>query len=116
MTGYEIRRLPDERGRVTFGAFDDGELVTKASGRVEWMALRIVVEHVYKLHSESRCSGPVGVVHAANPAGRCSHIIENIVRTVEPTEWTTWSQFAGIATESFMSWSAQNEGSAINAL
>src|ERR1700693_188688 len=51
MTGYEIRKLADERGLITFGAFNDGELVTKASGRVGWMALRIVVERVYKLHS-----------------------------------------------------------------
>jgi hypothetical protein len=50
MTGYEIRKLPDERGGVTFGAFNDGELITKASGRVEWMALRTVVDMVYKLH------------------------------------------------------------------
>jgi hypothetical protein len=50
MTGYEIRMLPDERGRVTFGAFNDGKLVAKGSGRVEWMALRTVVEIVYKLH------------------------------------------------------------------
>ena len=40
-----------ERGLVTFGAFDDNELVVKADGRVEWIALRTLAQRVYALHS-----------------------------------------------------------------
>src|SRR5271169_3600140 len=46
-----IRDLPQERGLVTVGAFDGAELVAKGSGRVEWIALRVLVERVYVLHS-----------------------------------------------------------------
>jgi hypothetical protein len=38
-------------------------LVTKASGRVDWMALWMVVERVYKLHSRMALQEPVGVAH-----------------------------------------------------
>ncbi len=50
LTGYEIRALPFERGQVTLGAFDGNELVLKASGRVEWTALKALVHRVYVLH------------------------------------------------------------------
>ena len=51
LTGYQIRELRLERDKVTFGAFDGPILVAKTSGRVEWMALKSLVHHVYLLHS-----------------------------------------------------------------
>jgi hypothetical protein len=50
LTGYEIRELRSERGQFIFGAFDGAKLVVKASGRVEWMALKALVQRVYTLH------------------------------------------------------------------
>ncbi len=100
LTGYEIRELPLERGQVTLGAFDGTELVVKASGRVEWMALKALVYRVYVLHSRiamQRHDWRCCTLSVA--AGRCRFITENIVRTVGPTRSTTWSRFAGIATE-----------------
>jgi HNH endonuclease len=95
MTGYEIRKLPAEQGRVTFGAFDDGELIAKASGRVDWMALRSVVEIVYKLHIRiamqragwrcARCksSRPLQPHHRKYRSHGGTHRIENL----EPVCW-----------------------------
>lgn len=51
LTGYEVRKLDADSQLVTFGAFKGDELVAKASGQVDWMALRKLVEQVYKLHS-----------------------------------------------------------------
>jgi HNH endonuclease len=51
LTGYEIRELSAGPQQVTLGAFDDEELVVKASGRVEWTALKALVHFVYLLHS-----------------------------------------------------------------
>ena len=106
LTGYEIRKFPPERGFVTFGAFNNGELVVKASGRVEWIALRTIVQRVYVLHSriamqqsDWRC------VHAAVLGGLCSRTIASIGRTVEPTGSIILNRSAGIVTGSFISWS-----------
>jgi HNH endonuclease len=95
MTGYEIRKLPDERGRVTFGAFNDGELIAKASGRVEWIALRTVVEIVYKQHiriamqragwrcTRCRSSRPLQPHHRKYRSHGGTHRIDNL----EPVCW-----------------------------
>lgn len=95
LTGYEIRKLADERGRVTFGAFNDGDLVAEASGRVEWMALRTVVEIVYKLHIQiamqragwrcTRCkaSRPLQPHHRKYRSHGGTHRIDNL----EPVCW-----------------------------
>ena len=56
---------------------------------------------------ESQSNGTIGAAHAVVRAGRCRFITENIVPTEEPTRSRTWNRFAGIAIESFMSWSAQ---------
>ena len=52
LTGYEVCKLDADSHLVTFGAFNGDELVAKASGQVDWMALRKLVEQVYKLHSQ----------------------------------------------------------------
>jgi hypothetical protein len=36
---------------LTVGVFDGAELVMKASGRLLWMALTVLVERVYELHN-----------------------------------------------------------------
>ena len=95
LTGYEIRRLRDDRGLATFGAFQNDELVMKASGRVEWMALRTLVERVYGLHTrivmeqyEWRCARcrsrrPLHPHHRRYRSHGGTHRIENL----EPVCW-----------------------------
>ena len=51
LTGYEVRLLSNDSGRVRLGAFDGGTLVAEASGVVEWLALENLVERVYQIHS-----------------------------------------------------------------
>ena len=81
MTGYEIRKLADAQGLITFGAFSDGELVAKASGRVEWMALRIVVERV-------QAALPDG--DAASWLGLCPLQVEQTVAAASPKISFAW--------------------------
>jgi hypothetical protein len=95
LTGYEIRKLPPEQGRVAVGAFDATELVAKASGRVEWMALRVLVERVYVLHSRiaierhdwrcARCRArrPLQIHHRKYRSHGGTHQVENL----EPVCW-----------------------------
>lgn len=95
MTGYDIRKLADERGLVTFGAFSGAELIAKASGRVEWMALRTIVQRVYALHSRiamqragwrcSRCRSmrPLQPHHRKYRSHGGTHRIDNL----EPVCW-----------------------------
>lgn len=51
LTGYDIRELPEQPGLITVAAFNGPEFILKASGRVEWIALKKLVESVYTLHS-----------------------------------------------------------------
>ena len=51
LTGYQIIELPPEHGFVTVGAFEGGNLIVKALGRAEWIALNTLVDRVYMLHS-----------------------------------------------------------------
>jgi P4 family phage/plasmid primase-like protien len=51
LTGYEIRDLPAENGLFTVGAFDGEELVIKAVGRADFIALKALVNGVYMFHS-----------------------------------------------------------------
>ena len=95
LTGHEIRKLPDECGRVTFGAFNEGELVAKASGCVEWLALRAIVQRVYVQHSRiamqqagwkcARCrsSRPLQAHHRKYRSHGGTHQIDNL----EPVCW-----------------------------
>jgi HNH endonuclease len=95
LTGYEIRELPLERGQVTLGAFQGDELMAQASGRVEGMALKILVDRVYLLHSRltmqkydwrcARCrSGrPLQIHHRKYRSHGGTHQVDNL----EPVCW-----------------------------
>ena len=95
LTGYEIRRLRPERDSVTVGAFDDAGLVAKANGRVEWMALRTLVERVYALHGRismerhgwrcARCRSrrPLQIHHRKYRSHGGTHEVDNL----EPVCW-----------------------------
>jgi 5-methylcytosine-specific restriction endonuclease McrA len=95
LTGYEIRELPSERSLVTLGAFDGQNLVAKASGRVEWLALRAIVDRVYNLHSgmaleqhSGRCARcrsrrPLQIHHRRYRSHGGTHRVENL----EPVCW-----------------------------
>lgn len=94
LTGYDIRKLPNGGG-VTFGAFDAGELILKATACVEWMALRNLVRRVFILHSRiamqradwrcSRCRSrrPLQAHHRKYRSHGGTHRIENL----EPVCW-----------------------------
>jgi hypothetical protein len=95
LTGYEIRELRSERGQVTFGAFDLTQLVVKASGRVEWMALKALVDRVYTLHcrmalhrdgwrcARCRSSRPLQIHHRKYRSHGGTHQVDNL----EPVCW-----------------------------
>ena len=95
LTGYGIRQLPAERGLVTFGAFNGTDLVLKASGRVEWIALKTIVHRVYVLHSRiamersgwrcARCRSrrPLQPHHRKYRSHGGTHRIDNL----EPVCW-----------------------------
>ena len=95
LTGYEIRELPIERGQVTLGAFEGAELVLKASGRVEWTALKALVQKIYTLHSRlalqihdwrcARCRSrrPLQIHHRKYRSHGGTHQVENL----EPVCW-----------------------------
>jgi hypothetical protein len=95
LTGYEIRALTSARGQVTLGAFDGTDLVAKASGRVEWMALRSLVDRIYVLHSRlamekhdwrcARCRSrrPLQIHHLRYRSHGGTHEVKNL----EPVCW-----------------------------
>ena len=95
LTGYEIRELEGERGLMTVGAFDGENLVTKASGRVEWLALRTIVDRVLSMHSATavkqhagRCARcrlrrPLQIHHRRYRSHGGTHRVENL----EPVCW-----------------------------
>ena len=95
LTGYEIRELPSKGQLVTLGAFDGPKLVVEASGRVEWLALRIVVDRVYALHSglalkqhdgrcaRCRCRRPLHIHHRRYRSHGGTHRVDNL----EPVCW-----------------------------
>lgn len=95
LTGYEIRELSNETGLVTLGAFDGVKLVVKASGRVEWIALRAVVDRVLSLHgaialkqNSGRCARcrlrrPLQIHHRRYRSHGGTHRVENL----EPVCW-----------------------------
>jgi hypothetical protein len=51
LTGYEIRRIPTEKDSFRFGAFVGEELIAESEHRSERIALRWLVNSVYKMHS-----------------------------------------------------------------
>jgi hypothetical protein len=95
LTGYEIRELSPEREKVTFAAFDGVELVVKSSARVEWLALKTLVDRIYALHSRiamqredwrcARCrsSRPLQIHHRKYRSHGGTHQVDNL----EPVCW-----------------------------
>ena len=95
LTGYEIRELPPERDKVYFGAFDGQRLVARASGLVEWQALKELVDRVYLLHSRismqqhgwrcARCRSrrPLQIHHRKYRSHGGTHELSNL----EPVCW-----------------------------
>jgi hypothetical protein len=63
---------------------------------------------------ESQSNETIGAAHAVVRAGLCRFITENIVPTEELTGSRISNPFAGIAIESFMSWSAPRELRAVS--
>ena len=95
LTGYEIRKIGCGRSPVSLGAFDGTRLVVKATGQVEWTALKILVQRVYVLHSRismerhdwrcARCRShrPLQIHHRKYRSHGGTHAIENL----EPVCW-----------------------------
>lgn len=95
LTGYQIRELPLERGKVTFAAFDGSKLILKTSAHVEWMALKALVHRVYLLHSRmtlqrynwrcARCKSyrPLQIHHRKFRSHGGTHQVDNL----EPVCW-----------------------------
>lgn len=94
LTGYEIHPLPPERDRVCFGAFDGEKPVAKASGLVEWQALKELVHRMYLLHSRvcnstagaaacCRSRRPLQVHHRKYRSHGGTHEVSNL----EPVCW-----------------------------
>src|ERR1700730_12089126 len=50
LTGYEVRRIATNSGKVSYGAFRGEELIAKATHLIDELALNLLVREVYKLH------------------------------------------------------------------
>ena len=50
LTGYEIRTLARPSGRFQLGAFVEDQLIAEATHWTEHLALKALVEAVYRLH------------------------------------------------------------------
>ena len=95
LTGYEIQVLRAAPGTVTLGAFNGVELVAKDSGAVEWMALKRLVQRVFRLHSRvaierhdwrcARCRArrPLQIHHRKYRSHGGTHQVDNL----EPVCW-----------------------------
>jgi hypothetical protein len=51
LTGYDIRRIPIEKGGFRFAAFDGDRLVAETEHRSERIALIWLVNAIYRMHS-----------------------------------------------------------------
>lgn len=96
LTGYEIRRLADTAsGRIAYGAFRGDELVAEADHLTDDLALKILVERIYRLHclivleqhgwTCSRCHEvkQLQIHHKTYRSHGGTHMIDNL----EPVCW-----------------------------
>lgn len=51
LTGYEVRRITEKAGKVTYGAFRDEELIASGTHLIDELALQVLVREVYRLHA-----------------------------------------------------------------
>jgi hypothetical protein len=109
LTGYEIRRTAEKSGKVTYGAFQDDELVTFGTHRIDELALRVLVKETYELHAIQvlkqnhwRC--------ARGGLSACKSVTAGIGPTAVPIASRILSRSARTATKSSISWSARNDG------
>jgi 5-methylcytosine-specific restriction endonuclease McrA len=51
LTGYEVRRISTDNGAVCYGAFRGDELLVEPEHRKETIALTLLVNRVFELHS-----------------------------------------------------------------
>jgi hypothetical protein len=90
LTGYEIRKMAEKTGKVTYGAFQDDELVASGTHRIDELALRVLVKEIYKLHAVNvlkqhnwrcaRCGGPwrLQIHHRQYRSHGGTHRVENL--------------------------------------
>jgi hypothetical protein len=97
LTGYEVRRLHDRdrKGRVAYGAFQEGELMAEGAHLTDELALEVLVREVYRLHSlevlrrhDGRCarcrsSRRLQIHHRRYRSHGGTHRIDNL----EPVCW-----------------------------
>src|SRR5579864_8106110 len=95
LTGYEIRELTPERGKVILGAFEGTRLILQAAAAVDWIALEALVNGIYRIHSRiaieqhgwrcARCrrTRPLQIHHRRYRSHGGTHRIENL----EPVCW-----------------------------
>jgi hypothetical protein len=51
LTGYEVRRISDKDSPFCYGAFSGEELMAEAQHRKQGIALTLLVNRVYQIHS-----------------------------------------------------------------
>ena len=90
LTGYEIRRIVEQNGNVTFVAFRDEEMVASGTHRIDELALRVLVREVYRLHAIgvlkkhhwrcARCGGPerLQIHHRRYRSHGGTHQVDNL--------------------------------------
>ena len=90
LTGYEIRPMPNGAGVFCYGAFREDELVAKAEHRKQGLALTLLVNLVYGLHSRrvldqfgwrcARCGRgyPLQIHHRRFRSHGGTHRLENL--------------------------------------
>ena len=96
LTGYEIRLVGENGGKLNYGAFRGAELVTGAEHITEDLALEALVREVYRLNSLevlkqhawrcARCHGArrLQIHHRRYRSHGGSHEIDNL----EPVCWS----------------------------
>ena len=95
LTGYEVRRLATENGKVSYGAFAGDEVIAQGTHLIDELALDSLVRKVYQLHcnealklhgwrcARCRSSRRLQIHHRRFRSHGGTHRIENL----EPVCW-----------------------------